>query len=117
MLELLVFLFHFFDIILDYLRKYTWDKRLESVVKASVMMRGSNLYNKQPTVIHPQQYRTRFLLKMKSYFPPVPDHFSKFKVDFLEENSFFYPDNTIQISPEKLHTPFWFHEFLQNEYK
>ena len=48
--------------ILDYFRKYTWDKQLETFGK-TIMHKFA-----APTVINPKKYHERFLNKMKSYF-------------------------------------------------
>jgi len=55
---------------LDYIRTYTWDKKLESWVKdLGVAGRG------EPTIVTPRQYRQRFLSAMERYFPLVGCHF------------------------------------------
>uniref|UniRef100_A0A5S6R442 1-phosphatidylinositol-3-phosphate 5-kinase n=1 Tax=Trichuris muris TaxID=70415 RepID=A0A5S6R442_TRIMR len=54
--------------IIDYLRAYTWDKRIESWVK-SVSVSGQ-----LPTVVSPELYRLRLLESMDIYFPASPDH-------------------------------------------
>ncbi|KFD70644.1 hypothetical protein M514_11256 [Trichuris suis] len=54
--------------IIDYLRAYTWDKRIESWVK-SVSVSGQ-----LPTVVSPELYRLRFVESMDIYFPASPDH-------------------------------------------
>ncbi|CDW54736.1 Putative FYVE finger-containing phosphoinositide kinase [Trichuris trichiura] len=53
--------------IIDYLRAYTWDKRIESWVK-SVSVSGQ-----LPTVVSPELYRLRFVESMDIYFPASPD--------------------------------------------
>jgi hypothetical protein len=53
--------------IIDYIRQYTWDKRLESGVGA--IMPGSK---GAPTVISPASYRDRFRLAMARYFMNSP---------------------------------------------
>ena len=55
--------------IVDYIRTYTWDKRLESWVKESAFLGGSA--RGEPTIITPKQYRQRFLGAMERYFPLV----------------------------------------------
>jgi hypothetical protein len=55
----------------DYIRQYTWDKRVESVVKSTMTTSG-----KAPTVISPIQYKDRFREAMDKYFMLVPDKFS-----------------------------------------
>ncbi|KRX53531.1 1-phosphatidylinositol 3-phosphate 5-kinase [Trichinella sp. T9] len=52
--------------IVDYLRTYTWDKKIESWVK-SVSASGQ-----LPTVISPHLYRLRFIESMDMYFPTPP---------------------------------------------
>ena len=48
--------------IIDYVRKYTWDKKLEHLVKTII-----NGFN-SPTIINPNDYKERFLAAIKSYF-------------------------------------------------
>ncbi|OBZ68491.1 1-phosphatidylinositol 3-phosphate 5-kinase FAB1, partial [Grifola frondosa] len=60
---------------LDYIRTYTWDKKLESWVKDSTFLGGAN--KGEPTIIGPKQYRHRFLSAMERYFPLVPDRWMK----------------------------------------
>ncbi|CAO2169158.1 unnamed protein product [Urochloa humidicola] len=57
--------------IIDYLRQYTWDKQLETWVKASGILGGPK--NESPTVISPMQYKKRFRKAMSKYFLTVPD--------------------------------------------
>ncbi|CAL1694246.1 unnamed protein product [Somion occarium] len=61
--------------IVDYIRTYTWDKKLESWVKDSAFLGGAN--KGEPTIIGPKQYRQRFLSAMERYFPIVPDRWMK----------------------------------------
>ncbi|KAH9943988.1 uncharacterized protein BXZ73DRAFT_86972 [Epithele typhae] len=61
--------------IVDYIRTYTWDKKLESWVKDSTFLGGAN--RGEPTIIGPKQYRQRFLSAMERYFPLVPDRWMK----------------------------------------
>lgn len=60
--------------IIDFMRQYTWDKHLETWVKASGILGGPK--NVAPTVISPKQYKKRFRKAMAGYFLVVPDHFS-----------------------------------------
>lgn len=53
--------------IIDYIRPFTWDKKIESVVK-SVGSQG-----KLPTIVQPDLYRIRFCEAMDQYFLCVPD--------------------------------------------
>ena len=48
--------------IIDYLRKYTWDKQLESYGKKFI--HGFT----NPTIINPDSYSKRFMKKVKRYF-------------------------------------------------
>ncbi|EPS70672.1 hypothetical protein M569_04087, partial [Genlisea aurea] len=57
--------------IIDFLRQYTWDKHLETWVKASGFLGGPK--NVSPTVISPKQYKKRFRKAMNAYFLVVPD--------------------------------------------
>jgi len=59
--------------IIDYLRQYTWDKQLETWVKASGILGGSK---DAPTIISPDQYKKRFRKAMSKYFLTVPDQWS-----------------------------------------
>jgi hypothetical protein len=47
--------------IIDYVRKYTWDKQLEHV--------GKFIINRlEPTIVDPKMYRLRFIKTMNNYF-------------------------------------------------
>lgn len=52
--------------IVDFIRPFTWDKKLESWVKDAV---GS----KEPTIVSPAQYRKRFRSAMNRHLDMVPD--------------------------------------------
>lgn len=55
--------------VIDYIRTFTWDKRLEMYVKQSGILGGQgNL----PTVISPLSYQTRFAQAMEKYFWLAP---------------------------------------------
>ncbi|KIK70502.1 hypothetical protein GYMLUDRAFT_972544 [Collybiopsis luxurians FD-317 M1] len=71
--------------IVDYIRTYTWDKKLESWVKETAFLGGGR---GEPTIITPKQYRQRFLSAMERYFPLVPDRWMKQK-DTPEDDSNF----------------------------
>ncbi|XP_024395699.1 1-phosphatidylinositol-3-phosphate 5-kinase FAB1B isoform X2 [Physcomitrium patens] len=60
--------------IIDFIRQYTWDKHLETWVKASGILGGPK--NAAPTVISPLQYKKRFRKAMSTYFVMVPDQWS-----------------------------------------
>jgi 1-phosphatidylinositol-3-phosphate 5-kinase len=57
--------------IIDFMRQYTWDKLLETLVKASGILGGPK--NISPTIIHPSQYKNRFRKAMSRYFLTIPD--------------------------------------------
>ncbi|XP_051147662.1 1-phosphatidylinositol-3-phosphate 5-kinase FAB1B-like [Andrographis paniculata] len=63
--------------IIDFMRQYTWDKHLETWVKASGILGGPK--NASPTVISPKQYKMRFRKAMTTYFLMVPDQWSPTK--------------------------------------
>ncbi|XP_031274181.1 1-phosphatidylinositol-3-phosphate 5-kinase FAB1B [Pistacia vera] len=78
--------------IIDFMRQYTWDKHLETWVKASGILGGPK--NASPTVISPKQYKKRFRKAMTTYFLMVPDQWfppsiipSKSQDDLCEENT------------------------------
>ena len=56
--------------IIDYVRIFTWDKKLETILKSSGLMGGAN---RTPTVISPKLYKNRFTEAMYKYFILVPD--------------------------------------------
>lgn len=60
--------------IIDFMRQYTWDKHLETWVKASGILGGPK--NVSPTVVSPKQYKKRFRKAMSDYFLVVPDQWS-----------------------------------------
>lgn len=53
--------------IIDYIRTFTWDKKLEHLVK-------KNLGSGQPTVVSPEQYKSRFCSAARKYFLQCPAH-------------------------------------------
>ncbi|KAI4381477.1 hypothetical protein MLD38_007546 [Melastoma candidum] len=57
--------------IIDYMRQYTWDKHLETWVKASGILGG--LRNTSPTIVSPKQYKKRFRKAMTTYFLALPE--------------------------------------------
>ncbi|XP_055361271.1 1-phosphatidylinositol 3-phosphate 5-kinase isoform X2 [Betta splendens] len=59
--------------IIDYIRTFTWDKKLEMVVKSTGILGGQG---KMPTVVSPELYRARFSEAMDKYFLMVPDHWT-----------------------------------------
>ncbi|CAJ2650228.1 unnamed protein product [Trifolium pratense] len=60
--------------IIDYMRQYTWDKHLETWVKASGILGGPK--NAAPTIVSPKQYKKRFRKAMTTYFLTLPDQWS-----------------------------------------
>jgi 1-phosphatidylinositol-3-phosphate 5-kinase len=68
--------------IIDYIRTYTWDKKIETIVKSM----GTGVLT--PTVISPEHYRTRFLRQMDQYFPVVPDEWHEYEKKFLDLSLF-----------------------------
>lgn len=59
--------------IVDFVRTFTIDKKLESWVKESGILGGSG---KEPTIVTPRQYKNRFRDAMDKYFLMVPDKFT-----------------------------------------
>ncbi|XP_050725052.1 1-phosphatidylinositol 3-phosphate 5-kinase-like isoform X2 [Eriocheir sinensis] len=57
--------------IIDYIRTFTWDKKLETIFKGSMLGGGGD--GKLPTVVSPEIYRTRFCHAMDRYFLLSPD--------------------------------------------
>uniref|UniRef100_A0A182MLP5 1-phosphatidylinositol-3-phosphate 5-kinase n=1 Tax=Anopheles culicifacies TaxID=139723 RepID=A0A182MLP5_9DIPT len=60
--------------IIDYIRTYTLDKKIESVIKQSGLMGG---HGKLPTVVSPKMYKNRFIVAMERYFLCVPDRWEE----------------------------------------
>jgi 1-phosphatidylinositol-3-phosphate 5-kinase len=54
--------------IIDYLRVFTWDKKVETVIKTIAGGQG-----KMPTIVSPEVYRNRFINAIDRYFFEVPD--------------------------------------------
>lgn len=59
--------FVFFSFPKDYLRVFTWDKKVETYIKT---IGGQG---KMPTIVSPEIYRTRFINAIDRYFLEVPD--------------------------------------------
>ena len=59
--------------IIDFIRTFTWDKKLESWVKEKGLVGGSSSIVKQPTIVTPKQYKNRFREAMERYILMVPD--------------------------------------------
>ncbi|PWZ01426.1 hypothetical protein BCV70DRAFT_198857 [Testicularia cyperi] len=58
--------------IIDFVRTYTWDKRVESFVKETALLGGAG--KGEPTIITPPDYRTRFLTFIDRGLLLMPDH-------------------------------------------
>ncbi|XP_071791852.1 1-phosphatidylinositol 3-phosphate 5-kinase-like [Asterias amurensis] len=65
--------------IIDYIRTFTWDKKLEMMVKSTGIVGGQG---KMPTVVSPELYRTRFCEAMDKYFLLVPDRWTNLGSEF-----------------------------------
>ncbi|WVQ85092.1 hypothetical protein IAT38_007256 [Cryptococcus sp. DSM 104549] len=66
--------------IVDYIRTFTWDKKLESWVK-DLGAGGKG----EPTIVTPKQYKLRFRTAMERfYFPAVPDRWTKVESDEVQ---------------------------------
>jgi len=63
--------------IIDYIRKYTWDKQFETLLKSTGIVGGRG---KIPTIISPKQYKARFREAMNDYFVRVPNKNSCFRM-------------------------------------
>lgn len=57
--------------IIDFIRTFTWDKKLENWVKEKGLVGGNSI--KKPTVVTPKQYKNRFREAMERYILMVPD--------------------------------------------
>jgi 1-phosphatidylinositol-3-phosphate 5-kinase len=57
-----------FQGIIDYIRTFTWDKKLEMIIKSTGILGGRG---KTPTIIHPDFYQKRFIEAMDTYFIQV----------------------------------------------
>src|SRR5690606_29776161 len=68
--------------IIDCIRTYTWDKRIETALK------GINAgANKKPTVITPREYKNRFREAMERYILEAPNCWHLFsRMNFIENN-------------------------------
>ena len=61
--------------VIDYIRQYTWDKKLETGMKSMGRIAGQAV----PTVINPASYKLRFRAAMERYFMIAPDQCSFFR--------------------------------------
>ncbi|KII66195.1 1-phosphatidylinositol 3-phosphate 5-kinase [Thelohanellus kitauei] len=85
--------------IVDYLRKYTWDKRLESVVKSKILIATSA--GRLPTIVSPTEYRMRFIDAIKLYFFPVSRKWDYLEIMKIRSKSDIYFINSYET--EKYH--------------
>jgi 1-phosphatidylinositol-3-phosphate 5-kinase len=83
--------------IIDYIRTYTWDKKIETIVKSINV-------GPTPTVISPEHYRTRFLRRMDQYFPVVPDEWHAYEKKFLDLSLFQTETMTTNVNSNELPT-------------
>ncbi|XP_066383293.1 putative 1-phosphatidylinositol-3-phosphate 5-kinase FAB1D isoform X2 [Miscanthus floridulus] len=79
--------------IIDYLRQYTWDKQLETMVKASLVVPR----NESPTVISPRDYKKRFRKFMSKHFLTVPDDWSTENLPSVACESCAHAGNTTKL--------------------
>jgi len=63
--------------IIDYIRKFTFDKKVEMIFKSNIL--GSA--GKMPTIVSPEMYRERFCDAMDRYFPLIPDKWTGMGAD------------------------------------
>ena len=72
--------------IIDCIRTYTWDKKLESWIKdrGLVPVRGKN---NRPTVTSPREYKKRFREAMGRYVLEAPDCWHLFRLDRAERRA------------------------------
>ncbi|KAK4269012.1 hypothetical protein QN277_022222 [Acacia crassicarpa] len=82
--------------IIDYMRQYTWDKHLETWVKASGILGGPK--NAAPTVISPLHYKKRFRKATAGYFYFLPDQWSDSTMPTSKSQPDSFEDNTPQSS-------------------
>ncbi|KAI5477182.1 1-phosphatidylinositol-3-phosphate 5-kinase [Pseudohyphozyma bogoriensis] len=59
--------------IVDFIRTYTWDKKLESWVKDTAFLGGGSSKPGGPTIVTPKSYKNRFRAAMNDYFLLAPD--------------------------------------------
>lgn len=69
--------------IIDYLRKFTFNKRVEMIVKQAI----SSVQGPMPTIIMPVDYRDRLIEQMDRNFYLVPDQWYDSLADHKEGSS------------------------------
>ncbi|KAI9726934.1 MAG: 1-phosphatidylinositol-3-phosphate 5-kinase [Chrysothrix sp. TS-e1954] len=78
--------------IIDYIRTYTWDKKLESWIKD----RGKH----KPTVRSPKDYRNRFRRSISRYFPLAPSCWQVFGTQRTDQPPAWWEDLDVQEEQE-----------------
>jgi len=79
--------------IIDCIRTYTWDKKLETWIKD----RGKN----KPTVTSPKDYRNRFRIAMSKYILPAPDCWHQFQTSLVPARQFRASERNWDVVPEE----------------
>ena len=74
--------------LIDFIRTFTWDKKVESIMKRLPQVADKNKPN--PTIVKPESYRERFLQKMNQYFMPVPNAGFKSDADSKSSTDFHF---------------------------
>ncbi|CAE7226835.1 unnamed protein product [Rhizoctonia solani] len=65
------------NLVQDFIRTYTWDKKFENLVKEKVL--GGANKGEGPTIVTPKLYKERFRAAMEQYFPLLPDRWMKIR--------------------------------------
>lgn len=74
--------------VIDCIRTYTWDKKLESWIKD----RGKN----KPTITSPKDYRNRFRIAMEKYILQAPNCWHQFQGRVIGIG---VPTRTVMLQP------------------
>ncbi|TGZ61403.1 hypothetical protein CRM22_008009 [Opisthorchis felineus] len=83
--------------LVDYLRKFTFDKRMEMMIKQTI----SSAQAPPPTILTPDLYRERFLVQMDSYFPLVPDQWYDSLAEHVEAWQLQTKSNKSTVQPPR----------------
>ena len=75
--------------IIDCIRTYTWDKRLETWIKD----RGKN----KPTITSPKDYRNRFRVSMTQYVLQAPSPYHSFQASMAAPKTLKERDDTVEV--------------------
>ncbi|MCJ1245221.1 1-phosphatidylinositol-3-phosphate 5-kinase [Trapelia coarctata] len=78
---------------IDCIRTYTWDKKLESWLKD----RGKN----RPTVTSPKEYKNRFREAMERYVLQAPNCWHQFQAQLIEPHPLRYRDRSADMEAEE----------------